>query len=456
MEQKQIQKNYNIELEQCILGFIILNHELIIEKGWIAKIKEYFFYEILHQKIFREIVERVKNEYSLDSKIINFNEIFTEIEEAKNYLSVLLKIGAGFVDFKEAVKELQELYALREIEKLTHNSNLRGDELRIKIEEIKEKITREETDTIESVSQTVAERLFEIENNKDVDNFIKTDFLDFDRSFGGLPKGQVSLLAGSPSMGKSTCALQIAINVARQGKNVLFFSQEMGKNEINNKIISNLYKIDGFRITCNNLYPSEIEMIKDGKLINEISTLNIDYSTSIDADIINRKIIEYKLKFKKDVDLVIIDHLHIMRDFKKSNNRNEELGNITKDVKNIAKNKNIAILLLSQLSRKDKTQIKGHKNYRPDLIDIRESGNIEANCDLIIFIHRPEYYVERDMQGLQGEELKYSQELLKQLKGQTYLLIKKNRNGICKDIQIFFEGNYSLFRDLRGDENGSY
>ena len=452
----EIQKNYNIELEQCILGFIILNHELVIKKGWIAKIKEYFFYEILHQKIFREIVERVKNEYSLDSKIINFNEIFTDVEGAKNYLSVLLKMGSGFVDFKEAVKELQELYALREIEKLTHNSNLRGDELRIKIEEIKEKITREETDTIENISQSIAERLFEIENNKDVDNFIKTDFLDFDRSFGGLPKGQVSLLAGSPSMGKSTCALQIAINVARQGKNVLFFSQEMGKNEINNKIISNLYKIDGFRITCNNLYPSEIEMIKDGKLINEISTLNIDYSTSIDADIINRKIIEYKLKFKKDVDLVIIDHLHIMKDFKKSNNRNEELGNITKDIKNIAKNKNLAILLLSQLSRKDKTQIKGHKNYRPDLIDIRESGNIEANCDLIIFIHRPEYYVERDMQGLQGEELRYSQELLKQLKGQTYLLIKKNRNGICKDIQIFFEGNYSLFRDLKGDENGSY
>lgn len=317
-------------------------------------------------------------------------------------------------------------------------------------EEIKEKIIREETDTIENVGQTIAERLLEIENNKDVDNFIKTDFLDFDRSFGGLPKGQVSLLAGSPSMGKSTCALQIAINVARQGKNVLFFSQEMGKNEINNKIISNLYKIDGFRITCNNLYSSEIEMIKDGKLINEISTLNIDYSTSIDADIINRKIIEYKLKFKKDVDLVIIDHLHIMKDIKKSNNRNEELGNITKDIKNIAKNKNIAILLLSQLSRKDKTQMKGHKNYRPDLIDIRESGNIEANCDLIIFIHRPEYYIKRDMQGLQGEELRYSQELLKQLKGQTYLLIKKNRNGICKDIQIFFDGNYSFFRDVRG------
>lgn len=250
----------------------------------------------------------------------------------------------------------------------------------------------------------------------------------------------------------SSLALQMAINTAKQGKNVLFFSQEMGETEINNKIIANFHKINSFRLTMNNLYPNEIKSMKESNKFDEIKTLTFDYSTSLNSLTVQSKINEYKKLYKQNLDLIIVDHLHIFEDYKKSLNRNEALGNMTLDLKNIAKNNNIAVLLLSQLSRKEKVGIKGHTSYIPNLIDIRESGNIEANCDLIMFIHRPEYYIERDIQGLSGEDLEKTKRVLERFKGQADILIKKNRNGKCDNVALKFYPEYSVFENIKDSD----
>lgn len=447
---------HNENLEKAILGYILLNESE--ELKMVEKIQEKYFYFPDNQKFVKFLKNRKQQGYTIDGKVLMDNGIFATEQDGKNFITDLLNTAYGIVFIGDYYKELKALYIRREIDKKLKDNQIKIEEIALITEKLKEEIEDNEKDTIQEINHSLAERILSIKTDTQED-FVKTDLMDFDRTFGGLNKKQVILLAGSPSMGKSTLALQIALNVARQGKVVLFFSQEMSDIEIGNKIISNLYNINSYRIFKKNIFPDEMEKIETGKEFDKINNkLFLDYTSNINPDYVDKKILEMEKVKKIKVDLVIVDHLHIMKSNIKTNTRNEELGLITSDLKAIAKKRELPILLLAQLSRKDKTLVsKDLNNYRPDLIDIRESGNIEANCDLISFIYRPEYYLERYKQGLnEGTEKNELETRLNILKGLTFLLVKKNRNGVCGEVKINFQPEFSKFEDIKGGKNEAY
>ena len=197
----------------------------------------------------------------------------------------------------------------------------------------------------------------------------------------------------------------------------------------------------------------EINKIKSNCNNNKSKNLYIVEKQGIDSNYIKKTLKRFERKVGK-VDLIIVDHLQMTRDSNKSRSRIEELGNITLDFKEIAKEYNCGFILLSQLSR----NVEMKTSPRPELSDLRESGRIEENADLIMFVYRAEYYIERDLQGLDKNSNKYKslEEELKKYKNKAEIMVKKYRNGACGSIILKFYPEYSLFDNLKGDENGSY
>lgn len=453
-------KFFNIDCELAILGTLILNDnyfEVINEE-----IQANYFYETIHQEIYKVLIDEIATNKSINSITIkNTLQPIFEKFGINNYLPLLLNCGSCIVDIKPYCQELKNLYAKRELQKIiaacqeTLNQPNNADEImqnvRSKLDKLEEEASNYEYE-VKSFAEIMAQRVLEIEtniNDKEQTNYIKTDILDFDREFTGIPRSQLTILGGRSSMGKSTFALQIALNVAKQNKNVLFFSQEMGLRENADKIIANLNQINSVKVRDSHLATNEITKIKDTckKFVN--CKLFIVEKQGVDSNYINKTIKRFQRKVGK-VDLIIVDHLQMAKDSQKNRTRIEELGNITLDFKEIAKKYDCGFILLSQLSR----SVEGRESPRPELIDLRESGRIEENADLIMFVYRKDYYINRQLQGINDDDPKKDKLIVEyeKYKNQADIMVKKYRNGKCGSITLRFIPEYSLFTDLRGDE----
>jgi replicative DNA helicase len=303
------------------------------------------------------------------------------------------------------------------------------------------------------VSTSNYETLVTIANNTEdntSNNYIKTGFTDFDKEVLGLPNGNLTILAGRPAMGKSTLALNIAYNMARQQKkNVYFFSAEMNRTELYTKILSRLTDIDSKRISQRTLTTYELEKIDEAKRDLQVP-LFIDDRSCIDTDYIRQSIINFKKETKKSIDCIFADHLHILRDKDKDRykTKNDQLGNITSDLKAIAKEFNIPVVCLSQLSRN--TELQGGDNI-PKLADLRESGNIEQNADLVIMLYRESYYIQQKIRNSKKEEIRtVLEQKAKTIENQARMIVEKNRNGALADITVYCNLRYSKFADYAG------
>jgi replicative DNA helicase len=291
-------------------------------------------------------------------------------------------------------------------------------------------------------------------NNIYGDSIIKTGFEAFDKHFYGLAKKNLIILGGRPSMGKSTLALQIALNVAKQGKTVLYFSQEMTNTENINKILANRSGIDSRYFTYG--IPNDETLEKTARIIVNAGIGNyklyLDDKAKIDINYITRIYNRLKLRVTT-IDLIIVDHLQITEDIKKNFSKIDKYGNITTDLKSFAKDNNCIVLCLSQLNRKSEER----EGNIPELSDLRESGDIEQNADQVIFINRQSYYLERKLQSLSKEDSSYEKilSILSKVKNQAKLYLKKNRNGILGDITLYFNPKCSLFGDYVGKDEGS-
>lgn len=451
---------YNIEAEQNVLGLLIKNINNYDEISDI--ITADCFYELAHKNIFEKIKELVvNNKFVNDSILYNFfeNDDILKSISGSNYLNILLNSSIGILDIRSYVLYLIELASKRklfEIQKLIFD-NLQNDresnDIIVSIRNIIDDIEDENQqfsynlkNSFDLVKDKILEITNSVDNNYENNNFIKTNFCDFDNNFGGLPRSSLIILAGRPSMGKTTLALQFALNVAKQNKKVLFFSQEMSNNENSDKIISNLNKINSTRIRDKKLNNQAIKSILEKQEYDVLNNFFIDDKAKIDSEYIKKTIKHFKRKYG-NIDLIIVDHLQITGDSRKSKNKIELLGNITEDFKNIAKQEQCAFLLLSQLSR----AVELRDNRRPELSDLRDSGEIEQNADLVIFIYRHEYYISKLLQGINPENKQYNK-LIKELnesKNICELLIKKYRNGRNGFIKLYFYPETSEFNNLR-------
>jgi replicative DNA helicase len=441
-------KIYDVECEQVILGVLLVSPNY--QKKIFNSVDKEWFYEPVHTQIYEWINDRYKNNSLVKYHVLNreFDILFNSIIKNPDYGTTLLNAAAGCVDVEDYVKELRDLYVKREIKKVVEgkdrNNINKVFERLTTLNELSKKAT---VNTLFDAEGGVNRRIADLKIPDKSDRFIKTGIFEFDEKFGGLSKGQLSILAANASAGKSTAGLQFALNCAKAGKKVLFFSLEMGESEIMNKILANLCNINSFKLTTGNLHTAELQDIEELGKQDWLRRITFDYTTNINQVVIDNQIKNFKRKCGSP-DLVIIDHLHIMRDARTHYNRNEELGNITMDLKNIVKESEFAMLLLAQLSRKDKKLVAENiNNNRPELTDLRESGNIEQNGDLITFLFRPDYYTEKAMQGLTGYELERAKAVYEQTKNMLWFLTKKNRNGSTGDAKTNCYLEYSRVCD---------
>ena len=285
---------------------------------------------------------------------------------------------------------------------------------------------------------------------------IATDLMDMDKMLGGLHKSDLLILAGRPSMGKTSLATDIAYNVAKAYKRgklqdgsegaldggvVGFFSLEMSAEQLAGRILAEASEISSHKIRQGDMDETEFRRFVDAAKELEACPLFIDDTAAIPiAQLAARA---RRLKRTHGLDLLIIDYLQLVRGT--SENRVQEIGEISMGLKAIAKELQIPVIALSQLSR----QVESREDKRPQLSDLRESGSIEQDADVVMFVFREEYYAEREKPSdHELDKMAEWQERMSRLHGKAEVIIGKQRHGPIGTVELSFEAQFTRFGNL--------
>ncbi len=296
---------------------------------------------------------------------------------------------------------------------------------------------------------------------------VPTGFKDLDKKLGGLHKSDLIIIAGRPSMGKTALGTNIAFNCAIKyleekdefqnktivdGGKVAFFSLEMSSEQLATRILAEQTKISGDKMRKAELNKQDFNKI--AKTSSELENLNLIIDDNPVLTIPTLRARARRLKRLHDINLIIIDYLQLMSSSSNSRNdgRVQEISEITRGLKSIAKELNIPVVALSQLSR----QVEQREDKRPQLSDLRESGTIEQDSDVVMFIYRESYYLERlePIRKSEEDDIKYNERVSRwqQLTNENYnkaeIIIAKQRHGPIGSIKMHFDANYTKFSDL--------
>ena len=263
---------------------------------------------------------------------------------------------------------------------------------------------------------------------------VYTSFATLDQLLGGFQRSDMIVLASGPSVGKSTLALNIARNAARQGSGVGVFSLEMSREQIGHRFLSSEADVDLLRVR-QRLYVGEPER----RIVNAAGALS-EMPIYIDdtplQGIVDIRSKARRLHMERKLDLVIVDYLQLIQGSSRRDNRVQEIGEITRALKGIARDLNVPVLALSQLSR----AVEARPSHRPQLSDLRESGSIEQDADVVMFIHREDQRMTRDEWERQSPDQEYPQ-------GLADLIVAKHRHGPLANLSMRFNGSMARFED---------
>ena len=287
---------------------------------------------------------------------------------------------------------------------------------------------------------------------------ISTGLIDMDKKLGGLHPSDLLILAGRPSMGKTSLATNIAFNVAKaykkgkkhdgsegavEGGVVGFYSLEMSADQLAARILSEASQVPSEQIRRGDMTETEFRRFVDAAKSLEACPLFIDDTPALPISQLAAR--ARRLKRTHGLDLLIIDYLQLVRGTGRSENRVNEISEITMGMKAIAKELQIPVIALSQLSR----QVENREDKRPKLSDLRESGSIEQDADVVMFVYREEYYKEREKPGDHDlEAMARWQEEMERLHGRAEVVIGKQRHGPIGTVDLSFEGKFTRFGNL--------
>ncbi|MDD5770272.1 MAG: replicative DNA helicase [Candidatus Gracilibacteria bacterium] len=253
---------------------------------------------------------------------------------------------------------------------------------------------------------------------------LHTGFKSLDNTVGGLKGGDLVILAARPSMGKTAFSLNLAQNIGFNGKNVAIFSLEMSKEQLTDRMIASSIGINSWKLAKGEL--EDEEFAKLGEAMEKLSAANIYIDDSAGGNLLDLKSKARRLKMEAGLDLIVIDYLQLMSNGN-SLNRVQEISEISRGIKSLARELNVPIIALSQLSR----AVESRQDKKPILSDLRESGSIEQDADIVMMMYREEYYDE-----------------FTDRKGITDIGIKKNRNGPTGSIELMFDRTNQRFLEI--------
>ena len=434
------------EIERAVLG------ALMIDKDAFSIVSEILhpetFYENRHQKIYSAIQTLSMNEKPVD--------IMTVVEQLKHdealadvggpaYIVELSSHVASSANIEYHARILAQKFMARQLISFTSIIQTKAfdesqdvDELMQEAEfllfELSQKNMRKDYTPIGPVLSQAIKILQQAAGNTNGLTGITTGYTDLDDKTSGWQKSDLVIIAGRPAMGKTAFALSLAKNIAVDaGIPVAFFSLEMSNVQLVNRLISNVSEVSGKKILNGQLDDEEWKRLDRNIRRLENAPMYIDDTPGM--SIFEMRTKARRLVREKGVQIIMIDYLQLMNaNGARFGSRQEEVSTISRSLKSLAKELDIPILALSQLNRTVESR-EGLEGKRPQLSDLRESGAIEQDADMVLFVHRPEYY--RIYQDEKGNDLH----------GMAQIIIAKHRKGATGDVLLNFRGEFTRFQN---------
>ena len=455
----------NLEAEQALIGSVLVNNDVIDEVS--SFIKPSIFYDPAHVKIY-EVIENLNNKGMIANPITlkNYFEKDNMLNEVggTEYLVKLTRFSGSTKQAIDYAKIIHEMYLRRELvsisEKLSYdtlNANTQEQDAENIIESTEKSLfnlaergsfSQSFIEFKKAIDKTIEMATLAMKSDRGIIG-VPTGLTDLDQKLGGLHKSDLIILAGRPSMGKTALATNIAYNAAqnilsRQEKSsVAFFSLEMSSEQLSTRILSEQARIKSDSIRQGNVTEEEINRyIETSRNIYNLP-LFIDETPAITiATLSNRA---RRIKRLNGLSLIVVDYIQLMRSSSNKNDgRVQEISEITQGLKAIAKELSVPVLALSQLSR----AVEQRDDKQPQLADLRESGSIEQDADVVMFVYREAYYLERKQPKLGSIEHAEWQSKMNDVNGLADIILGKQRHGPTGTIKVEFEGIYTKFKDL--------
>ncbi|MCI5057988.1 MAG: replicative DNA helicase [Flavobacteriales bacterium] len=440
-----------VELEEAVLGALMLEKEAVNDV--IDVLSPESFYKETHQKIFASVQELFQRSEPID--ILTVTESLRKKGEldfvgGPYFISQLTNRVASAANVEFHARIIAQKYIQRELIristdtiKLAYEDTTDVFDLLDKAEsdlfKVAEGNIRKNYDKMSTLVHQAVKQIEELSNQEEGVSGVPSGFANVDRVTSGFQKSDMIILAARPGMGKTAFVLSLARNVAVEfNKGVAVFSLEMSSLQLVNRLIASETELSAEKLKKGNLAPHEWEQL-NAKL-NRLSDAPIFIDDTPALSIFELRAKCRRLKAQHDIQLIIIDYLQLMTaGGDNKGNREQEISTISRSIKSIAKELDVPIIALSQLSRAVETR-GGDK--RPQLSDLRESGAIEQDADLVTFIYRPEYY------NLTEDENGNS------TLGRAELIIAKHRNGALENVPLRFISHLAKFEDLETDDFG--
>lgn len=428
--------------EKSLLGAVIINNDILPEVLTIVRPRD--FYEQRHQIIFQAIVDLYDQHKPVDlltlsaelksKKQLNSIGKASYLAELSNFVPAASHAKA-YADIVERASVRRRLIsagtqiAEKAYEDDANADSLIGDAER-ELFEVSDKIVKSDYVAIDDLLADAFDRIDELHRNKGALRGLKTGFRDLDKKTAGFQKGDLVIIGARPAMGKTTFAQNLTYNIATiNKKGVLFFSMEMAANEIVDRMISDVSGVDNWKMRTGNLSDEEFQRIGDA--MDEMDGLPIYIDDTSSMTIMELRNKARRAMHDHDIGIVVVDYLQLIQGSDRyKGNRVQEVTEISRGLKILARELNIPVVALAQLSR----NVTGRDDPRPVLSDLRDSGSIEQDADLVMFLHRPDYYRQNDDN--------YEETHI------TELLIAKHRHGAVGKVELYFHPELLRFMSL--------
>ncbi|MDC0234551.1 replicative DNA helicase [Candidatus Pelagibacter sp.] len=453
----------NIEAEQAVIGSILVSNDIFDEISTI--ISNINFYDPMHQKIFGAIENLIYK--GMLANPITLKSYFEDEKDDLNVPEYLIKITKFSTSVRQSVeysKIIYDMFVRRELIKISEQTidSAKLNELDTNGQNIIENSERLLFDLAEkgsfnsslvkfdeAMKQTIEMASAAFKNDEGIVG-VPTGLRDLDDKLGGLHQSDLIIIAGRPSMGKTSLATNIAFNAAQKlqdsGKksSIAFFSLEMSSEQLSTRIISEQARISSNDIRRGRISDEQFDkFLETSKNIAELP-LYIDETPAISIAAMSNRARRIKRLF--GLDMVVVDYIQLMRGTTyNKDGRVQEISQITQGLKAIAKELRVPVVALSQLSR----QVEQRDDHKPQLSDLRESGSIEQDADVVMFVYREGYYLQRKEPRQATVEHAEWQAKMNEVAHLAQIIIQKQRHGPIGNVTLEFEERFTKFKDTQ-------
>lgn len=429
----------NVDAEMSLLGAILIDEERLADVTELVTTKD--FYDKRHTLIYSAMVRLFERHKPVDlltltDELKKKDELTTiggtaYLTELTNYVPTAAHADAYAEMVSQKAIRRRLIKASSEISELGYDEEQDVQELLSRAEQelfaVSDQSLKQDLTSIESILTESFDRMEELHRNKGALRGIRTGYRDLDNMTAGLQRSDLIILAARPAMGKTTLVTNLAYNVATVNKQaVLFFSLEMSKEQLVDRMLADASGVDSWNIRTGNLSDEDFAKLSDA--MGEMAEAPIFIDDKPGLSVLEMRTKARRAAHEHPLGLIIVDYLQLMQGSGKSDgNRVQEVSEISRGLKLIAREMNVPVIALSQLSR----SVENRQPQIPQLADLRESGSIEQDADIVMFIYREAYYnPETERENI------------------TDLIIAKHRNGPVGKVELYFHPERLRFMSL--------